>query len=261
MRVLLACLGFWAVSLAGVMLPFHGFAQDQGAAALDAPAAPPAAAPVAPVAPEAPPTVFAPEPALAPVAPAPSLPAFEEPEPATPVAAASPPPAAQPLPPSAVDAPAPAPRPQLEPWPDTLEEGARLSCPECACERARTDYALVRHEYRSIQRKVSTKRPRLLMMAGFIGASVFTMITAMAYTQPYSNDPFEREDDARQRRVLAEGAVAISIPLALGLSGMYWFRERRREGAPYRERHRELKFQLRESKLAVRDACRPARTY
>jgi hypothetical protein len=249
MRV--AWLGIVAFTLAGVALPLR--AQDQGAAALDAPVAPPA--------PEAaPPTVFAPAPALAPAAPVPPLPAFEEPESLAP-AAESPPPAAQPLPPVAPEPPAQppvAPRPQLEPWPNTLDERTRLSCPECACVRARNDYALLRHEYRGLQRKVSTKRPRMLMLAGFIGAGAFTVITAMAYTQPYSEDPAERENPARRRRVLAQGAVAISIPLGVGLAGMHWFRERRRDGAPYRARHRELKYELRESKEYAREACRAA---
>jgi hypothetical protein len=250
MPVRLACLCLFVACVVGVGLPCRALAQDPGSDGFEAPLSP-VAEPAAPDEIDPWPPV-APAPNQVPLAPAPEAPpppAFAEPE--------FPPPA-EPLPPfvspdtpiAPVYAP---PSPQIARGPFEIDP---LSCPECACERARTDTVLLRREYRSTSRTVSTRGPRLMMVAGFIGAGVFSIITSLAYTQPFSTDYEEIEDHARRRRVLAEGVVAISIPLALGLFGMHWYGERRREAAPYMQRFRELRFALREAKLTQRDVCR-----
>jgi hypothetical protein len=169
---------------------------------------------------------------------------------------AEPPPAAHSLPPAA-GAPQPAAEPApraTEPFPPLLPSVA-LACPTCACEQARSDVATLKDEYRDVHHKVSTRRPRRWMMLGFVGAGVMTVWTALAYTQPWSDDPEFVHDKDRKKRVLLQGTIAISIPLSVGLIGMNWYRRRRAEAAPYMERYHELRVALPEARRSAREQC------
>jgi hypothetical protein len=127
---------------------------------------------------------------------------------------------------------------------------AALSCPECACERARSDLALMRPQYASLHRKVSTLAPRIVTLAGFAaaGAAAYVSIFALAAAGQMP------ARDARLVRTVA--ALGISVPLGVGFGGLGWLAKKREDSAPYREREAELRIAYKEARRHQKQQCR-----
>jgi hypothetical protein len=153
--------------------------------------------------------------------------------------------------------------------PLTLEV-ARLSCPECACDRARNDTLMVKREYRDVHRKVSTRGPRTLMTAGLAGAGglVLGSYLASLFVPLLQQDPTStgaehrrEEESARrfQRRVLFTGGLLSIGALGVGLFGAHKVSERKRDGRPFRERDAQLLAELKAASRLERAQCRGVR--
>jgi hypothetical protein len=134
---------------------------------------------------------------------------------------------------------------------------AQLSCPACACEKARHDLALLRPQYREIHGKVSTLAPQLVVLAGFSAAAVATYFSVYVLgVSPKNSSP----DMRTQRRLHAMVGLAIAIPLGVGLGGASWLAVRQQDGAPYREREKKLAIEFKETQRFARAQCRNARS-
>jgi hypothetical protein len=134
-----------------------------------------------------------------------------------------------------------------------------LSCPSCACEQARADYAAIRSEYRTVHAKVSTRGPRLMILAGFGAAGIVAGIATYTYIYAAS----AQTDSANRRRIertyRTVMGIGVAVPLGVGIGGLSWWAQRKTEGKPYVERDAELKVALQDARRAQRDACRARR--
>jgi hypothetical protein len=127
--------------------------------------------------------------------------------------------------------------------------------PECECDDAREDLLDTKREYRGTHRKVSTTGPRMMMIAGFSAAGLVLDATMLLSVGPVV--PSERPEARSNQRdaVMVAGGTLMMIPLALGFAGPGWYGRRVKDGAPYRERDRELFLRLKSARERVGDLC------
>jgi hypothetical protein len=157
---------------------------------------------------------------------------------------------------------------QAQSAPPTLQI-AQLTCPECACVRARDDARVLRQAYREAHQKVSTRSARTTMTAGLAGAggvavatlvaSVFVPLIQVTTDYGHEHPGSQAHAERTSNRILAAGGVLLVVPLTIGLVGAAKLGERRREVAPYVERDAALRTAYTQSVRAQREQCRGIR--
>jgi hypothetical protein len=132
---------------------------------------------------------------------------------------------------------------------------AELACPECMCQRARTDVNMLREDVRALKRTTSARRPKLMMLGGFAGTGVVAVATFFTFLAANDTDSSDAVDARSSKSLMAAGGFLMSLPLAFGLTGTAWFLRKRMDTAPEVDRMRERQAMLKEAKRWQRDAC------